>query len=226
MQLILFQFSPCWKDRVWLYSVCSSSGWSVLHRNSIAISCRVVSLAVIPLLDNSFFQQHFHRCHKGRWPCLRFWSVEHWLKTGQVQAISINGPFVGHSTPFFTLFLVEAPVPTWRLGLLAVWQSFVVLPPPLLMTTTTAAPDGALFASLSHSLSHRQGRHPQSVQLPYVVYYPICFSISNMHLSMRPVILAPYLHGGVPSLLFYGCRDVYVMLLLGQQRCMQVLLLL
>ena len=34
---------------------------------------------------------------------------------------------------------------------------------------------------------------------------------------MRPVVLAPYLHGGVPRLLLYGHRDIYVMLLLGQQ---------
>ena len=65
------------------------------------------------------------------------------------------------------------------------------------MTTTTATHDGALSAFPSHSLSHRWGHHPQSVQPPYVACYPICFSISDAHLGMRPVVLAPYLHGGV-----------------------------
>ena len=47
--------------------------------------------------------------------------------------------------------------------MLVVWQSFEVLLPPQLMTTTTAAPDGALSAFPSHSLSHRRGRHLQSI---------------------------------------------------------------
>ena len=122
--------------------------------------------------------------------------------------------------------VVEAPEPTWRLGMLVVQQSFEVLLPPQLMTITTAVPDGALSSFPSCSLSHRRGHHLQSVQPPYVACYPICFSISNAHHSMCPVILAPYLHGGVPWLLLYGHRDIYVMLLLGQQRCMQVWLLL
>ena len=122
--------------------------------------------------------------------------------------------------------LVEAPVPTWRLGMLVVQRSFEVLPPPQLMTTATAMCNIALSAVPSHSLSHRRGRHLQSVRQPYVACYPICFSISDMHLGMHPVILAPYLHGRVPQLLLYGRRDVYVMLLLGQQRCVQIKLLL
>ena len=122
--------------------------------------------------------------------------------------------------------LVEAPVPTWRLGMLVVQWSFEVLPPSQLMTTTTAAHDGALSAFPSHSLSHRQGHHPQSVRPPYVACYPIRFSISDAHLSKRPDVLAPYLHGGVPRLLLYGHRDIYVVLLLGQQRHVQVWLLL
>ena len=73
----------------------------------------------------------------------------------------------------------------------------------------------------SHPLSHLQ-----SVRPPYVACYPICFSISDVHLGMRPVVLAPYLHGGVLWLLLYGHRDIYVMLLLGLQRHVQVWLLL
>ena len=95
-------FSPIWKDRAGLYLVCSSSGWSVLHRNSVAISHRVVPCTVFLPLANSFFQWCFCGCRRGRWPCLRFWSIKRQLETGQVQAESINGPFVGHSTPFFT----------------------------------------------------------------------------------------------------------------------------
>ena len=107
----------------------------------------------------------------------------------------------------FLYQFVGALVPTWRLGLLAVQWSFVVLPHPLLMTTLIAMLDGALFAFLScslslrhpsHSLSHRQEHHPQFIQIPYVACYPICSSISNAHLSMHPVILAPYLYGRVP----------------------------
>ena len=93
---------PIWKDRAGLYSVCSSSGWSVLHQNGVAISCLVVPCAIFLPLANSFFQWHFHGYCRGRWPCLRFWSIKHQLETGQVQAESINGPFIGHSTPFFT----------------------------------------------------------------------------------------------------------------------------
>ena len=33
-----FNSPPSWKDRVCLYSVCFSSGWSILHQNGIAIS--------------------------------------------------------------------------------------------------------------------------------------------------------------------------------------------
>ena len=106
--------------------------------------------------------------------------------------------------------------------MLIVWRSFEVLPPPQLMITTTAAHDGALSAFLSHSLSHRQGHHLQSIQSPYVACYPICFSISNAHLGMHPVVPAPYLHGGVPQLLLYSHRGIYIVLLLGQQRHMQV----
>ena len=50
--------------------------------------------------------------------------------------------------------LVEAQVPTWILGMLVVQLSFGVLPPAHLMTTITAAPDGALSAFPSRSLSH------------------------------------------------------------------------
>ena len=76
--------------------------------------------------------------------------------------------------------------------------------------------------NLNHSQSHRRGRHLQSVQPLYVVYYPICFSISEVHLGICPVVLAPYLHSRVPRLLLYSHRAVYVMLLLGQQRHVQV----
>ena len=104
-----------------------------------------------------------------------------------------------HRTLYSFLYqLVEAPVPTWRLGMLVVWQSFEVLPPPQLMTITTGACEGALSAFPSCSLSHRWGHHPQSVRPLYIACYPICFSISDVHLGMHPVILVPYLHGRVP----------------------------
>ena len=192
--------------------MCSSSGWSILHRKGVTISHRVVSsllsLCWLWALHGQLALSSVLECQAlaENWPsssCIHQWTMHRALYS-------------------FLHQLVGAPVPTWRLGLLVVRQSFVVLPLLLLMTTITAMLNGALFTFLSHSLLHKQGRHLQSVQLLYVACYPTCFSISDAYLSMNPIVLAPYLHGRIPRLLLYGHRDVYVLLLLGQQRCVQV----
>ena len=129
-------------------------------------------------------------------------SARNWPGSSQIHWWTIS-----RALYIFPHRLVMAPVLTRIQRYLVVWRSFVSLLDHHHKTTTiTVVPDEVLVAFLCHSLSHMQGHHLLSIQLRYVVYYCIGWSIFDpapLYESRHTKTLSPGRSSTTPALRSY-----------------------